>query len=160
MRTPKRSAISQSTPAEFGRLGQIFGLCRGPYAHTIHHHSHVHKIKGTLFFRKKCLLLRWGEHSRLSGHDTLLRWREHSRLSGHDKLLRSREYLRVSGHDTSYKWMRCWQHNLKLCPVLAKCSHCGASQYPCPESNDNAVPDKNSAHHMNVSSVDSRSGNN
>jgi hypothetical protein len=27
-------------------------------------------------------------------------------------------------------------------------------------SNDNAVPDKNSAHHMNVSSVDSRSGNN
>jgi hypothetical protein len=27
-------------------------------------------------------------------------------------------------------------------------------------SNDNAVLDKNSAHHMNVSSVDSRSGNN
>jgi hypothetical protein len=27
-------------------------------------------------------------------------------------------------------------------------------------SNDNAVPEKNSAHHMNVSSVDSRSGNN
>jgi len=27
-------------------------------------------------------------------------------------------------------------------------------------SHDNIVPDKNSAHHMNVSSVDSRSGNN
>jgi hypothetical protein len=27
-------------------------------------------------------------------------------------------------------------------------------------SNDNAVPDKNSIHHMNVSFVDSRSGNN
>jgi len=119
MRTPRRLAISRSTPAEFGRLGQMFGLCGGPYAHTIHHHSHVHKIKGRPSFRKKCLLLRW---------------REYSRLSGHDKLLRSREYLRLSGHDTSYKWMRCWQHNLRLCPVLAKWSHCGASQHPCPES--------------------------
>jgi hypothetical protein len=66
------------------------------------------QIKGTPSSRKKCSLLRWREHSRLSGHDTFLRWREYSRLSGHDKLLRSREHSRVSGHDTSYKWMRCW----------------------------------------------------
>jgi len=131
---PRRLTISRSTPAELGKLGQIFGLCKGPYALTIHHHSHIHKIKGTPSFRKKCLLLRWRENSRLSGHDTLLRWREHSRLSGQDKLQKSREYLRVSGHDTSYKWMRCWQHNLRLYPVLAKWSHCGASQYPLMES--------------------------
>jgi hypothetical protein len=134
MRIPRRLATSRSTPAELGRLGQIFGLCEGPYAFTIHHHSRNHKIKGTPSFHKKCLLLRWREHSRLSGHDTLLRWREHLRLSGQDKLLRSREYLRVRGHETSYKWMKCWQHNLRLCPLLAKCSHCGANQYPCLES--------------------------
>jgi len=132
--TPRRSTISQSTLAEFGRFGQIFGLCGGPYTHTIHHHSHDHKIKGTPSSRKKCSLLRWRENSRLSEHDTHLRWREHSRMRGHDKLLRSREHSRVTGHDTSYKWVKCWQHNLRLCPVLAKWSHCGASQYPCSES--------------------------
>jgi len=118
-RMPMRSAICRSTPIEVGRLGQIFGLCGGPYAHTIHHHSHNHKIKGTPFSCKKCSLLRWREHSRLSGHDTLLRLREHSR---------------VSGQDTSHKWMRCWRHSLRLCPILAKWSHCGASQYSCPKS--------------------------
>jgi hypothetical protein len=86
------------------QVGQIFGLCGSPYAHTIHPHSHEHKIKGNPSSRKK-----WS-------------------------LLRSRKHLRVSGHDTRHKWMSCWRHNLKLCPVLAKWSYFGASHYPCLES--------------------------
>jgi hypothetical protein len=104
MRTPRRSAISQSMHAEFSRLGQIFGLCGGPCTHTIQPHSHDHRIKGNPSSHKK-----WS-------------------------LLRSRKHSRVSGHDTRHKWMRCWRHGLRLCPVLAKWSHCGASYYPCPES--------------------------
>jgi len=44
------------------------------------------------------------------------------------------EHSRVSGHDKSHKWMRSWRHGLKLCPILAKWSHCSASRYPCSES--------------------------
>jgi len=103
-RKPRHSAISRSAQAEFGMLGQIFGLCGSPYAHSIHPHNHDHRINRSPSSCKK-----WS-------------------------LLRSRKHLRVSRHNTRHKWMRCWQHSLKLYPILAKWSHCGASHYPCAKS--------------------------
>jgi hypothetical protein len=155
MRTPRRSAINQSTLAKFGKLGQMFGLCGGPYAHTIYTHSHDDIIKCTPSSRKKYCLLRLREHSRVSGHDTrhewLSCWIEHSRVSEltkHKWMKCWREHWRVSGltrykwmrcwseHSrvsrlTKHKWMRCWHHSFRLCPVLSKWSPCGANQHSC-----------------------------